>query len=235
MAVALTALAVALGGSAFAASGAFEDAGGVVQGCVTKSNIVRDVTGLINDASGRAITSITAGVNGLVDSTKVLTPKGTVLAVAAGEKCPAGSTPQSLAAPMPVMVASRKPAALEATKSKLASLAVGAGSYLVDATAKITVKGESDVIHTFKCALVGPDGKTIPGTTSQATVPANSPNERLTIPINAVVSNVSAGEISGVCKDSAPAEKSSRGARAAQLPKDSHPIGDMGMIISETG
>ena len=215
MAVALTALAIALGGSAFAASGVFENAGGVVQACVTQSNIVRDVAGVIDGATGKAFTPGTQGVNGLVDGTKVLTPRGTVLAVTPGEKCPAGSTPQDLAAPVPVTVANGKPTVLGETKRRLASVMLPGGSYLIDATAKITSPGESSVIHTIKCALTGPDGRTLPGTTSQATIPAGSPDERLTIPMSSVVSDLPAGEVSAVCKDSAPAEKRSSGARAA--------------------
>lgn len=217
MAVALTALVVAAGGSAFAATGAFETADGVVQGCVTKTNIVRDVVGGVDQLTGDALAPVTTGANGLVDTTKVLTPKGTVLAVAAGEKCPMGSTPQALAAPVPVVGSTSNAVELGDKKVSLASIELPAGTSIITATAKIAMSGESSVAHTIKCALTGPDGKTIPGTTSQATVPANSPNERITIPINALLSDMPAGKVAGVCKDSAPAEKQGNsGARAAQ-------------------
>lgn len=220
MAVALTGLGVALGGTAFATSGAFESAEGTVQACVTQTNIVRAATDILDEATGKAVAPATQGVSGLVDGTKVLTPKGTLIAVSRGEKCPAGSTPQSLAAPSPSMFVNGKPKALGDGKTTLASLELPSGSYTVNAVAKVSMIGESGVIHTIKCALVGADGKTIAGTTSQATIQTNSPDERVTIPILAQLTDVSAGTLTGICKDSAPAEKGRSGARSAGTPDD---------------
>ena len=100
-----------------ASSGAFEDAGGVVQGCVTKSNIVPRMA--VHRAhqrrrAARQSRRSTAGVTGLVHSTELaLAPKGTVLAVAAGEKC-RGRAAHRRAWPRrcrSCALASRKPAA----------------------------------------------------------------------------------------------------------------------------
>jgi hypothetical protein len=216
MAVALLGLAVALGGSALAATDDFTTSDGVVQACITQTNIVRSASDFVDESTGQAIVPQAQGVIGLVDGMKVLTPKGTVLAVMPGEKCPTGSTPQSLSAPTPVAAATSKPVRLGDETSPLAGVTLPAGDSLVRSTVKIKARGESGVIHTIKCALVGPDGKTIPGTTSQVTIPADSPDERLTIPIEAVVSDMPAGMVSPACKDSAPPEpKSSRTARAA--------------------
>jgi hypothetical protein len=216
MGVALAALAVAMGGTGFAAADAFEDTAGVVQGCVTQSNIVRDVTGAVDAVTGGALAPVTAGANALVDATKVVTPKGTVLAVAAGKKCPAGSTPQSLAAPAPIVADRARAVPLGASRTALTATDLPAGRYLITSTVKGVARGDSSVLHTYKCALTGPGGKTIPGTTSQATIGPRARGERVTIPIIAVVT-VPAGKVSTVCNDSTPAEKSAaNGPRAAQ-------------------
>ncbi|MEA2267180.1 MAG: hypothetical protein QOE27_2763 [Solirubrobacteraceae bacterium] len=197
MAVALTALVVALGGTAFAAGGGFAGGDGAIQGCVAQDNIVNSIT----DPALGALTH-------------VITPKGALIVVAPGETCPQGTEPQKFAAnqdapasaALPAVMASHSTSAksLGTGKSEVAGAMLPAGSYLVNATAVINDRGSSSVEQTIKCALVDAEGRTIPGTTVTATIPANSPNTRLTLPISAAVPDLPPGKLSIDCKNSLP-------------------------------
>ena len=195
MVVALIALAVALGGSAFAAGGGFAGPDGKIQGCVTQP-------GLINSITGTA---------------------GAVVIVAPGEACPAGTTPQTFAGPTTVFSThSAKKVRLGTSKKVDARLKLPGGNELITGTATITEGAEQVAVdQIITCVLLNPNGKTIPNTTTYATLPANTSGEDLTIPISAALTNMPPGYISVACKDSAPAT-SFHGARAivAQIPPE---------------
>jgi hypothetical protein len=134
--------------------------------------------------------------------TQVLTPKGSLIVVEPGADCPVGYASQSLAAnqvsqQLPQVFASRSAKAmpLRQAKGDIAGAMLPAGSYLVNATAVISDRGSLSVTQTVKCVLVGPDGQAIPGTTATATIPAHSPGTRLTLPITAVVSDITDGRM----------------------------------------
>lgn len=48
------------------------------------------------------------------------------------------------------------------------------GTYMINARAQIIQAQASPIAQLVKCAIAGPDGKTIARTTSQATVPAGA-------------------------------------------------------------
>jgi hypothetical protein len=189
MVVALIALAVALGGSAFAAGGGFAGSDGTIQGCVTQPGFINSITG-------------TAGA---------------VLIVAPGESCPAGTTPQSFSASRPHHLSTHSiaPMRLGTSKKVAARLTLPGGNYLITGTATVT-EGAAKVAvdQIITCVLLNPNGQTIPNTTTYTTLPANTSGEDLTIPISAYLTNMPSGNISAACKDSAPAT-SANGARIA--------------------
>jgi hypothetical protein len=191
MAVALAALAVALGGSAFAAGGGFSTSDGLVQGCVATRNIVNALTDPLVNA--------TAPLAG----SQAIAPKGSLIVVAPGETCPAGTRPQRLSAVAAPSFSSVHGAAKQIgrTKETLTEAMLPGGTYMINATAQITQTQASPVAQLVKCALAGPDGKTIANTTSQATMPAGA-SGRITMPINALLRHMAPGTISTVCKAS---------------------------------
>lgn len=213
MAVALTALAVALGGTAFAASGGFASSDtGLVQACVAKSDIVNSVTDPVLGAVGSAA----AGLLGTV--TTSVTPKGTLVVVAPGEKCPANTEPQSLSstpAPEHSQASSTKPVSVGSTKKELTSLTLPAGATLLQATADI-VQGNSDGDSTIKCVFVDAAGKTIADTTSAVTLPAGSSGMRTTLPLSAVVTLAEPGKVGLACKETAVRAQAGSSTRAAR-------------------
>jgi hypothetical protein len=191
MAVALTALAVALGGSAFAAGGGFSTGDGLVQGCVATRNIVNALTDPLVNA--------TAPLAG----SQAITPKGSLIVVAPGETCPAGTRPQSLSSVgLPSFSSVHSDAKkVGRTRSTLTEAMLPGGTYMINARAQIIQAQPSRVAQLIKCALAGPEGKTIANTTSQATVPAGAQG-RITMPISALLRNMPRGNISTVCKTS---------------------------------
>jgi hypothetical protein len=215
MAVALTALVVAAGGSAFAATGGFEDAAGTVQGCVAQATIVSDLTGGVDQVTGGVLTPVTGTVNtavgGLSPVTSVVTPKGAVIVVAPGSSCPAGFTAQRLAAAdepaVPVVHAARnsRGGPLGKVKSDVVGTTVPAGSYLVNATVDVlTDPAKAAAKQVVECALADAAG-VIAGTTSEETIPpgeaADSPS---TIQIAQALPDLPAGPLEVVCKDNDP-------------------------------
>jgi hypothetical protein len=215
MAVALTALVVAAGGSALAASGGFEDGAGTIQGCVAQATIVSDVTDGVDQVTGGVLTPLTGTVNtavgGLSPVTSVVTPKGAVIVVAPGSSCPAGFTPQRIAAAdepaVPVVHAARntRGGPLGKIKTDVVGTTVPAGSYLVTATVDVvTDPAKAGVRQVVECALADAAG-VIPGTASEETIPpgeaADSPS---TIAISQAVASVPAGQLEVVCKDTDP-------------------------------
>ena len=206
MAVAMTAWVVAVGGMAIAADGGFVNDDGQIQGCVAEKNLVNSLTDPV--------------VSGL---SQVVTPQGALLVRKPGEDCPAGTKALSFASnALPKVFASgrREPATLGKGKGKaeVAGAMLDAGDYVVNATAVISNPGISVADRTIKCALVDSAGKTIKGTTSNATIPAGTKDSRLTLPITAVVSDVPAGEISLQCKNAESAGKNAESAGAAGSP-----------------
>lgn len=197
MIVALTALVVALGGSALAAEGGFQNSAGTIQGCVATENLVNGVTDTLNQA--------TAGA--LAGATNVVTPKGALIVVAPGSSCPPGTTPQqiaaSVAAALPQVVASAgAPAvALGKTNSVVAALALPApGNYLVNAFASINASGDFPVDEILACVLVN-GGKVVPSTEIDVSIPpTNTTNSRLTVPISVLARNMIAGKLAVDCK-----------------------------------
>jgi hypothetical protein len=248
--IALTALVLAIGGSAFAAGGGLEGSDGTVQGCVAQANIVSRVTDGIDQVTNGVLAPVTGAVNQVANSvvdpatsggvgavTQVLTPKGSLVVVAPGANCPTGYTPQNLAASqapqLPEVFASRsaKPMPLGKAKGEVAGATLPAGSYLVNATAVISDRGSLNVTQTVKCVLVGPDGQAIPGTTSTATIPADSPSTRLTLPITAAVSDLPGGNLALDCKNSVP-KTASTAARIAAA--DSPPASNGSIQATQT-
>jgi hypothetical protein len=219
MAVALLAMAVALGGSAFAAGGGFSNGDGIVQGCVATRNIVNALTDPLVNA--------TAPITG----SQAITPKGALIVVAPGETCPAGTRPQRLSSVAPPSYGSVHGAAKKVgrTKVTLTEAMLPGGAYMVNARAQIIQRHASRVAQLVKCAIAGPDGKTIAHTTSQATVPAGA-GARITMPMSALLSNMPAGKISVVCKtapvSSPPGGSGGQKARAAMpvIPEEEDPL-----------
>ena len=213
MAVALAALAVALGGSALAAGGGFSSGDGLVQGCVATRNIVNALTDPLVNA--------TAPITG----SQAITPKGALIVVAPGETCPAGTRPQRLSSVAAPSYSSVHGAAKKVghTKVTLTEAMLPGGTYMVNARAQIIQRHASRVAQLVKCALAGPDGKTIADTTSQATVPAGA-GARITMPISALLSNMPAGKVSTVCK-TAPvnAPRAATAGRRRARPRPSSP------------
>lgn len=214
MAVAMTALAAALGGTAFAAAGrdASSSDTGLVQACVAQKNIVNSITdpvaGAVNSATAGALTSVTSAV----------TPAGTLIVVAPGTSCPASTTPQSLSstAPTPLSVYtahSKNAQPLNTAKSFVAGATLPAGSYLATGQANIIERGVGTVTQTVKCVLVNPNGRAIPGTTISATIPPGDSGARLTLPISVVLHNVPAGMVALDCKDALPTGATTAGAK----------------------
>src|SRR5436305_1669378 len=88
MVVALTALVVALGGSAIAAESGLENSDGVIQGCVATKTLVHRITDGVDAATNGAVSVVTGGVNTVADGvdaatsgtvsgvTQAVTPKG---------------------------------------------------------------------------------------------------------------------------------------------------------------
>jgi hypothetical protein len=177
MAVALAALVVALGGSAFAAGGGFAGPDGTIQGCVTEPGFINSITG-------------TAGA---------------VIIVAPGETCPPNTVPQTFAGP-PTTVAthSTKKVPLGTSNKVDAQLTLSGGNYFISGTTTITEHAKVTVEQIITCVLLDPNGKTIPNTTAYVTLPANTSGEELTIPISADLTNMPPGNISEACKESAP-------------------------------
>lgn len=218
MAVSLTALAVALGGTAFAAGGGFANSeDGLVQACVAKADIVNSVTDPVLGTVGSAA----AGLLGTVSTS--VTPKGTVSAVAPGAKCPANTEPQSLSSTPAAEhgSASGKAMKVGATKEQLTSLMVPAGATLLTGNVDVVQKADKSVETTIKCVFVDAAGKTIPNTTSTATIPANAGGTRLTVPLSSLVTLAEPAEVGVACKGTSPAGQDSgargAGARSAQL------------------
>ena len=218
MAVALTALVVALGGTAFAAGGGFASSDtGLVQACVAKADIVNSVTDPVLGAVGSAVAPLLGTV------TTSVTPKGTLVVVAPGAKCPANTVPQSLSSsPAPEHgTASSETMKVGASKTELTSLMVPAGSTPVTSTVDVIAGA---VESTIKCVFVDGAGKTIAGTTSALTIPAGSAGMRTTMPLSALVTLAEPGKIGVACKNSAAGASASTrtrgaggaGARAAQ-------------------
>lgn len=211
MAVALTALAVALGGTAFAAGGGFASSeDGLVQACVAKSDIVNSVTDPVLGAVGSAAASLLGTV------TTSVTPKGTVLVVAPGAKCPANTEPQSLSsAPEPEhgSASSSKSVRVGAAKTQVASLLMPAGTHLLTATVDIVQNADTGADSVIKCVFVDAAGKTIADTTSTATIPARSEGARTTMPLTALLTLTEPTEVGLACKDTAAAAQGSGSAR----------------------
>jgi hypothetical protein len=210
MAVALTALVVALGGTAFAAGGGFASSDdGLVQACVAKADIVNSVT----DPVLGAVSSAAAGLLGTVSSS--VTPKGTVIVVAPGSKCPANTEPQSLSSTPAVehAQAKSKTQSVGASKTELTNLMVPAGTTPVRALVDIVQKDAAIVDQTIKCVFVDAAGKTIAGSESAATIPAGSEGMRVTVPMSALVTLSEPTKVGTACKNvTSPA--TSNGARA---------------------
>ena len=185
MVVAVIALAVALGGSAYAADGGFAGPDGTIQGCVT-------APGLINSITGNA---------------------GAVLIVSPGQSCPSGTKPLSLGGGQTVVSAhSAKPLQLGTSYKADTSLALTGGNYLVTGTTTISETGTVATEQLIKCVLLDPSGTAIHGTATYTTLPAGSSGLGLTIPISADLTNMPAGTISVACKD--PAVTLAHGPRA---------------------
>jgi hypothetical protein len=219
--VALLALVFAIGGSAIATVGGdFSRSGdGLVQACVAQRDIVNAVT----DPVVNSVTALTGGALNSITST--VTPKGTLIVVAPGETCPPNTAPQSLSSTAPrVSQTARSEAAVPigTTKREAVSMTLPAGTYDVTATVQVNGGAEaSPVAREVKCAYIDDAGNTIPGTTSSATLPADTPNARAALPMQASVSNPNGGEIAVACKSPQPAvtgaaHGTSHGARAAQ-------------------
>ncbi len=213
MAVALTALVVALGGTAFAAGGGFASSDdGLVQACVAKADIVNSVTDPVLGTVGSAAAALLGTV------TTSVTPKGTVMVVAPGAKCPANTEPQNLSsarAIKPAEAHSAKAMPVGATKRELTSLAMPAGTNLITATVDVIQGAEASVDKTIKCVFVDAAGKTIANTTSAATIPAGASGTRLTIPVSSLVTLAEPGEVGLACKSTLAGGQSGNATRAA--------------------
>jgi hypothetical protein len=215
MGVAITALAVALGGTAFAAAGSRDFASsdtGLVQACVAQKDIVNSivdpVAGVVNSATAGALTSVTTAV----------TPVGTLIVVPPGTACPANTAPQSLSStPAPAHdVAQSRAVPVGASKEELTSLMVPAGTQIVNGKVTVTQLGTAVGDQTIKCTFVDADGNTIPNTTSTETIPAGSAGLHLTIPLSALVTLAAPGRIGLDCKESGAAAGGARNAHTAQ-------------------
>ncbi len=213
----MAALAVALGGTAFAAAGGtFAGSDGLVQACVAQADIVNSITdpvvGGVNSATGGALTSVTTAV----------TPKGTLIVVAPGTDCPPNTAPQSLSstpatpAPAPAHDASHAAAQpVGAGKTELASLMIPAGTTIVNGRATVTQRGTATSDQTIKCVFVDAHGNTIPNTTSTATIPAGSAGLHLTIPLTALVTLAAPAKVGTACKESGGAAAGTKSAHEA--------------------
>jgi hypothetical protein len=242
MVVALSALVVALGGSAIAAESGLESGDGVIQGCVATKTLVHRITDGVDAATNGALTPVTTGFNAVADGvdlatngtvtavTQAVTPKGALLVVPPGAACPQGTTPQKVSARVPTppqIVESETAAPMRLGKDKAEVAAAklpAAGDYLVNATARITAPGLADRPQTIKCALVGPEG-TIPNATASVTVPANALVNHFAVPISKLVKDMPAdSQIAVDCKDVAPgasvASASRSRAHTAQTPSE---------------
>jgi hypothetical protein len=211
----MAALAVALGGTAFAAAGSrdFASSGtGLVQACVAQKDIVNSivdpVAGVVNSATAGALTSVTTAV----------TPVGTLIVVAPGTACPANTAPQSLSStPAPTHDAAESAAQpVGASKEELTSLMVPAGAEIVNGKVTVTQRGTAAADQTIKCVFVDADGNTIPDTTSTATIPAGSTGLHVTIPLSALVTLAAPGKVGLDCKESGAAAGGTKSAHAAQ-------------------
>jgi hypothetical protein len=114
----------------------------------------------------------------------VVTPKGTLIAVAPGRKCPANMAPQSLSstpAREPVVGRSNL-MKVGASKTELTSVTFPAGPNLVSATVDIVQKLDSGFDQTIKCVFTDAAGKTIANSESATTIPAGSAGMRTTVP-----------------------------------------------------
>ncbi len=212
----MAALAVALGGTAFAAAGGtFAGSDGLVQACVAQADIVNSITdpvvGAVNSATGGALNSATTAI----------TPKGTLIVVAPGTDCPPNTVPQSLsstpATPAPKHDAAHSAAQpVGAGKTDLTSLMLPTGTQVVNGRVTVTQRGTAAGDQTIKCVFVDADGSTIPNTTSTATIPAGSAGLHLTIPLTALVTLAAPGKVGLACKQSGGAAAGTKSAHAAR-------------------
>jgi hypothetical protein len=234
MVVSLTALVVALGGTAIAATGGFEDSAGTVQGCVAEANIVSTLTGGVDAITDGQLSPVLGVVNSAVSSVdsatqgavsaapNVIMPKGAVFVIAPGATCPDGTAPQSFAA----AAAPQLPEVFSAHQGDGQTLGVGntevagttlpPGSYVVDATADVKDTGGA-VGQTVECGLVGPSGRAISGTSASDSIAAHSPATDLSLPIAAVVTEAAGGVLKLDCSDRGPATTRSAFLRAASI------------------
>ena len=234
MAVAVAALAVALGGTAMAAAGGTfaNDDDGLVQACVAQQDIVNSITDPVVGAVG----ALTANQVGSI--TSAVTPKGTVLVVAPGQDCPAHTAPQRLSsAPQAQFVSahSTKRVNLGPSKIEFMQIMLPAGESLVTATVDIVQKQALATDNTIKCVLVDNDNKTISNTESSLTIPAGADNVRDTLPLNTVVTLTKPGHVGTACKGSADATKTAGEKLRGHTPRFFPGLPDMGGTMSGGG
>jgi hypothetical protein len=217
MVVTLAAMAIALPGSAIAAAVRSAARDDTVQECVAQQNTVHRLTNGVDQATGGLTSPISQGVDGAVDGvdgatngavsdiTDSIAPEGSVLIIAAGEQCPDGYAPQTVSGAGEVdSASSQTPVTLAKTKEEIADTAITtAGAYMVTATANITEAKASGVAQTVKCALVGADGQTIPGSAANGTIPIDTPDAHESISISDFLPLLPAGPLALDCKDSA--------------------------------
>jgi hypothetical protein len=229
MVVTLAAMAIALPGSAIAAAVRSAARDDTVQECVAQQNTVHRMTNGVDQATGGLTSPISQGVDGAVDGvdgatngavsdiTDSIAPEGSVLIIAAGEQCPDGYAPQTVSGAGEVdSASSQTPVTLAKTKEEIADTAITtAGAYMVTATANITEAKASGVAQTVKCALVGADGQTIPGSAANGTIPIDIPDAHESISISDFLPLLPAGPLALDCKD--PALPSTATTRAAHI------------------
>ena len=202
MAVALTALVIAIGGVATAATGGLVSDTGQVTVCVANDDIVKQLS--------QVISGITTAVS----------PKGAMRVVDPGQACADGETQLTLdhhvdaAAAEPTADAglpkayAAQSAAVKHMDRKLDTLAgqtLPAGNYLVEGAA--TVRGTNVATgETVSCWFVDATGQVIASSLGMATLlPDQGSTEEVTLPLSALLTDLPAGKLSIACKDSAAA------------------------------